>query len=234
MWNLVMEIILSIIGLILTGVTIFGEYQASKRNIKQVEFENDRAPLNYAFSIGQPRLEKIIIPDSIIDMPLKPELIINLERKEGGKAKQVFLAEYRENLRIVSIEDKQSYKYNYDHAYFKGDSTSNKMSISFSPTDLLLKNIDNLALAKFIVIQGLDNHFQVITFIKFIGEVRHGTEDALIYFDGLEVYSESSWDTKITNHGWNEKTQKKLFSIYEKTYQRYSELCDFIQRNVVS
>ncbi|QDK70153.1 hypothetical protein [Lactococcus protaetiae] len=132
------------------------------------------------------------------------------------------------------VNRKISVSVDFEGAYFKPGSTLNKMSISFSPMDLLLMNRDNLALAKFIVLQGLDNRFQVITFIKFIGENKHGTEDALIYFDGLEVYSASTWNKKINAHGWNEKTREKLSAIYEKTSHEYSELCNFVQKNVVA
>lgn len=236
MRDLIMDIFIGVVGILLTIVTIFREVREGKEGRNQTIFENNRTPLNYTFSIGQPLLEKLVIPGTYIDTLIKPEIIINLERKEGGLAKQVFLAEYRDKLRIIAIENEPWDRFNYDHAYFTSGSNLNlsRISISFSPTDLLLMNRDNLALAKFVVLQGLDNRFQVITFIKFIGVNEHETEDALVYFDGLEVYSESAWETKITAHGWNQQTMQKLFSIYGKTCHEYSGLCEFIQKNIVA
>lgn len=228
--RIMIAILLTLLGLLIAGFAFRLDHKMSQIQIKQNEYDNDRSPLNYSFSIDQPNPEKV---PNFQEFTLSPELVIKLKRNQGGKLKRVFLADFElKKLRINTVSEIEPDILDFDTVYSKKGSTSEEVKIGYMIPMSMLTAQNRQPLAKFVVIQGFDNHYQVITYLKLIGSPLDNTNDATIDFTDLEIYSFGTWKEKVNSHGFTKETVERLIKSYEQTQEQYNKLCYFINNNI--
>ncbi|MCT0076694.1 hypothetical protein [Lactococcus lactis] len=230
MEKIMIAILLTVFGLLIAGFAFRLDRKMSQIQIKQNEYDNDRSPLNYSFSIYQPNPEKL---PNYEEFTLSPELVIKLKRNQGGKLKRIFLADFElGRLRINTVSEIEKNNLDFDTFYFKKDSTPDEVKIGYMIPPSMGIALNRQALPKFVVIHGFDNHYQVITYLKLIGSPLDNTEDATINFTDLEIYSLGTWKERVNAHGFSKATIERLLDSYEKTRVQYNEVCQFINNNI--
>lgn len=101
-------------------------------------------------------------------------------------------------------------------------------NIQFFDGNLALYHQPKIA-PKFIVLKGMDNDYQILTFFYILNKTHDNSKDVVIHFNTLELFSNYSWENKINVKNLTSEEKKQIADLKYKTQEQYTKLLDFIR-----
>jgi len=247
-------IISTLLGITTLIVAILAMNSANHISTIANQFSDDHQspdyilPADKQFSVSKIYLKNSSQPPLL----LSPWLSLNLDRNNGGKAQRIFFADFTSENDIILTP--VTLNNNFDPAadkvtlpnsltiaesdeaiknqiaYFSSENNSNSIIFHYFDSRVSLQLLGSKPVSKFIIIQGEDNSYEIISFIQLLGKKEDNYKDIIVSFNNIDLFAEKSWESQLKNVPNDD--QNKIKTIKKTTQDNYTKLNTFIKEKI--
>jgi cell division protein ZapA (FtsZ GTPase activity inhibitor) len=206
------------------------------------ETEQKQLPLNYSLDKIEP-IPKISSGENTFT--LSPVYGLTFTRNTGGLANSLFLAEVKEDNSVfitkateigidrnldVAIPDNKNESISRQRIAWKNTKDTFSLTVFDSRMAILIQNGIYAKSIHFLIVQGENHNYEIITLISKGTTTKDGLEDVHIAYYNLEIYDSYLFNKKITDKTLlSDGTENELKSLLPIVQNQYKIILDFIR-----